>query len=64
MAITEADRPVLELPSGARTIRKPLGVFTRPTATTGWRSWLSTIDHKKIGILYGGTSLFFFFIGG
>jgi cytochrome c oxidase subunit 1 len=64
MAITEADRPVLELPTGERTIRKPLGVFTRPTAVTGWRSWLSTIDHKKIGILYGGTSLFFFFIGG
>ena len=27
-------------------------------------SWFTTVDHKKIGILYGGTALGFFVIGG
>ena len=63
MALTE-DRPVLELDSGGDVVRQPLGAFTRPTSTTGWRSWLTTVDHKKIGILYGATALVFFAIGG
>jgi cytochrome c oxidase subunit I len=28
------------------------------------RDWLTTIDHKKIGVLYGVTALIFFVIGG
>ncbi|HEY3141641.1 MAG TPA: cytochrome c oxidase subunit I [Acidimicrobiales bacterium] len=43
---------------------RPLGVFTRPRATTGWTSWLTTVDHKRIGIMYGASALFFFVIGG
>jgi cytochrome c oxidase subunit 1 len=39
-------------------------LLRRPTATTGWRSWFTTIDHKKIGIMYGTTALLFFVIGG
>jgi cytochrome c oxidase subunit 1 len=39
-------------------------LFTRPTATTGWRSWFTTVDHKKIGILYCATALVFFILGG
>ncbi len=39
-------------------------IFDRPTATKGWTSWITTIDHKKIGIMYGATALFFFFVGG
>ena len=31
---------------------------------TGIRDWLTTVDHKKIGILYGVTALFFFVVGG
>jgi cytochrome c oxidase subunit 1 len=66
MAITE-DRP-LALPSGqvARPDNEqpPLGVFERPTTQTGWRSWVSTVDHKKIGIMYGAVSLVFLFLGG
>ena len=38
--------------------------FSRPTARTGWWGWLTTVDHKKIGILYGVTSFAFFIIGG
>jgi cytochrome c oxidase subunit 1 len=26
--------------------------------------WLTSVDHKRIGILYIATSLFFFFLGG
>jgi cytochrome c oxidase subunit 1 len=39
-------------------------LFARPTATTGWKSWLTTVDHKKIGILYGVTAFIFFILGG
>src|ERR687892_1891494 len=39
-------------------------VFRRPTATTGWWSWLTTVDHKRIGILYGYTAFFFLLVGG
>jgi len=42
---------------------RPL-ILRRPTKTTGVWSWFTTIDHKKIGILYGGTALFFFVVGG
>src|SRR3712207_8143859 len=40
--------------------------YARPTsdAGTGLRSWLATTDHKRIGILYLYTSLFFFLWGG
>jgi cytochrome c oxidase subunit 1 len=31
---------------------------------SGVRDWLSTIDHKKIGILYGVTALIFMLVGG
>ncbi|MEO6122558.1 MAG: cytochrome c oxidase subunit I [Ilumatobacteraceae bacterium] len=41
-----------------------MGAFRRPDASSGWRSWIFTVDHKKLGIMYGATSLFFFAIGG
>ena len=40
------------------------GLFARPRSTTGWTSWLTTTDHKKIGILYFWTVLAFFTVGG
>src|SRR5690606_28334089 len=36
----------------------------RPTAQKGLLSWLTTVDHKRIGIMYFWTALFFLFIGG
>src|SRR5215207_11405491 len=39
-------------------------VLWRPTAKTGLVSWLTTVDHKKIGFLYGAFALFFFLVGG
>ncbi|MDP9145285.1 MAG: cbb3-type cytochrome c oxidase subunit I, partial [Actinomycetota bacterium] len=46
------------------TTERRKGILRRPTATTGFWSWFTTIDHKKIGILYGATALLFFLIGG
>jgi cytochrome c oxidase subunit I len=40
------------------------GLLRRPTSTTGWWSWITTVDHKRIGILYGITAFAFFLIGG
>jgi cytochrome c oxidase subunit 1 len=41
-----------------------LGAFRRPVSTTGWKSWLFTVDHKKLGIMYGVVAMFFFLVGG
>jgi cytochrome c oxidase subunit 1 len=49
------DAPVAE--------KRPL-IFTRPTAKTGLVSWLTTVDHKRVGLLYGVSSLIFFLVGG
>jgi cytochrome c oxidase subunit I len=35
----------------------------RPEAT-GWTSWFTTVDHKRIGILYMVTAFVFFMVGG
>ncbi len=40
------------------------GPFRRPQKTSGLSGWLTTVDHKRIGILYGATALFFFLLGG
>ena len=34
------------------------------TEDTGIWSWMTTVDHKRIGIMYFLTSFFFFFVGG
>ncbi len=31
---------------------------------SGLWSWLTTVDHKRIGLLYGFTAFFFFLVGG
>ncbi|MFL6242659.1 MAG: cbb3-type cytochrome c oxidase subunit I, partial [Acidimicrobiia bacterium] len=49
------------------TVQAParrLRVLRRPQATTGFWSWFTTIDHKKIGIMYGTTAVAFLVIGG
>jgi cytochrome c oxidase subunit I len=37
---------------------------TKEHKTTGWWSWITTIDHKRIGLLYGVSAFFFFLVGG
>ena len=45
-------------------IRPWTTIFRRPETTTGFWSWITTADHKKIGILYGYTAFVFFIAGG
>jgi len=40
------------------------GWFARPQAKKGLWSWITTVDHKRIGILYGFTAFVFFIFGG
>jgi cytochrome c oxidase subunit I len=57
-AVAGAGAPAVVTPAQA------YGVFRRPVTTTGWRSWVFTVDHKKLGIMYGVTAMAFFIIGG
>ena len=56
-----------EAPLTARGLNVPRpevvsrGLRDRPT---GWLSWLSTTDHKKIGLLYIYSTFVFFMLGG
>src|SRR4026207_212285 len=65
MAIIERPTPALTTPAPVVvTPAASYGVFRRPVHSTGWRSWVFTIDHKKLGIMYGATAMFFFVLGG
>jgi cytochrome c oxidase subunit 1 len=69
MAIIErpSTTPAVIGTGGAPAVVTPsqaYGVFKRPVSTTGWRSWVFTVDHKKLGIMYGVTAMFFFLVGG
>ncbi|MGH3440781.1 MAG: cytochrome c oxidase subunit I [Nitriliruptorales bacterium] len=46
------------------TVEQRSAVFRRPTSTSGLVGWLTTVDHKKIGIMYGVTAFVFLLIGG
>src|SRR5213078_4644638 len=48
----------------AATVPARTGIIRRPTEVTGWWSWFTTVDHKKIGLLYGFSAFAFFLIGG
>ena len=48
-------------------VERPIGGVAAPPMTktyAGWQSWLTTVDHKKIGIMYIVTAFIFFVIGG
>ncbi len=66
MAIIEAPQTgPLALPSGDTGSTRPaLGVFARPGQSKGWRGWVTSVDHKRIGVMYGAAAIFFFLIGG
>ena len=66
MAISERN-PVPALAGSGSAYVTPstsFGVFKRPVQSTGWRSWVFTVDHKKLGIMYGVVAMIFFIIGG
>jgi cytochrome c oxidase subunit 1 len=43
---------------------KPIELLPRPMSKTGLVGWLTTVDHKKIGLMYAGFACLFFLIGG
>jgi len=58
MTTVEDAAAFVDVPSrGARLLQ-------RPRATTGPWSWVTTVDHKKIAIMYGTLALTFLVIGG
>jgi cytochrome c oxidase subunit 1 len=52
------------LPPQQETNQQPTTIFRRPTSTEGFWGWVTTTDHKKIGIMYGYTAFVFFILGG
>src|SRR3954469_1498984 len=52
-------RPASTSPSGSEILVSEL-----PQRRAGWIDWVTTTDHKKIGILYLFTTVFFFLVGG
>jgi heme/copper-type cytochrome/quinol oxidase subunit 1 len=49
------------------TLERPIGqtpTLAPAKTPTGWAGWLTTVDHKKIGIMYLVSAFFFFIVGG
>src|SRR5256714_3033051 len=52
-------------PTTVEIVPEKSGLLQRPPkAAPGLWGWLTTVDHKKIGLLYLGTAFTFFVIGG
>ena len=64
--MTTTSEPPLQLTAGEQLVRPSasLGLLSRPRGDTGWQSWLFTVDHKRIGIMYGAAALLFLVVGG
>jgi cytochrome c oxidase subunit 1 len=43
---------------------RQIAILSRPQTKSGLIGWLTTVDHKRIGILYGVTAFAFLLIGG
>src|SRR3954453_5112425 len=60
--MTTAEHPAT---SGTRATPRPEVVLHGPERRpTGWLSWLTTTDHKRIGIMYLVATFVFFILGG
>jgi cytochrome c oxidase subunit 1 len=66
MAIIErpADASATDAAPAVATATGSYGYLRRPVETSGWRSWVFTVDHKRIGIMYGVAAMVFFVVGG
>ena len=66
MAIIErpADASATDVAPAVATATGSYGYLRRPVETSGWRSWVFTVDHKRIGIMYGVAAMVFFVVGG
>src|SRR5689334_25448073 len=59
---TTLEPTTTEVAAPAAPVARP--VLRRPTETKGFWGWITTVDHKRIGILYGVTAFVFFLFGG
>nr|MBA3267143.1 cbb3-type cytochrome c oxidase subunit I [Acidimicrobiia bacterium] len=63
MAIVTPQRPEALAPE--QPLNVPVRFLRRPTGyTKGLWGWMTTVDHKKIGIMYSASAFIFFIIGG
>src|SRR5690606_17196094 len=56
--------PWIKEGSMATTAERAPTIYHHPRAEGGLSSWLTTVDHKRIGVMYGYTAFTFFLIGG
>jgi cytochrome c oxidase subunit I len=61
MAIATAPTPTTTRP---RTAVPEIVTSAVTAPPSGWRSWITTTDHKRIGIMYMVTTFVFFILGG
>ncbi len=67
MAIVTSPQPPspAELPPPPGSARpSPVRLLRRPTEPHGVWNWMTTVDHKKIGVMYSVAAFLFFLIGG
>ena len=63
--VLEPSSPVLRSPLVDYAPPADPGLLRRPVESEkGVWSWITTVDHKRLGIMYGAASLIFFVIGG
>src|SRR3954470_13731737 len=56
--------PTVTTPPAPETVEAEPAIIRRPRTITGPASWFTTVDHKRIGVLYGVTAFIFFVLGG
>ena len=66
---TSSEMSVTSEPATSQRVDRPVPQVTthevtRPRTTKRWIDWVTTTDHKKIGILYLVTTFVFFALGG
>ena len=63
--VTQPPPSPAELPPPPGSARpSPVRLLRRPTEPRGVWNWMTTIDHKKIGIMYSAAAFLFFLVGG
>ena len=62
--MTTAAAPAATTPASASAGNPEITVRQLKDPPRGWLSWLTTLDHKRIGIMYLVTTFVFFLLGG
>ncbi|MDQ1443503.1 MAG: cytochrome c oxidase subunit, partial [Acidimicrobiaceae bacterium] len=66
MAIVLEPPPSTTAPDADKHAGTPGGTtfLRRPNSSEGFWSWITTVDHKRLGIMYSATGFAFFLLGG